>query len=204
MIEVRFHARMGQGTVEAAKILAASFRLAGRDASWFIPIGWEDAVNFDAALARADEGSQDKRISALAVFYPPLLEIPDVWVKFEHPDLVLVNSRDPVSTLDLCGGERTAIVDASGIARSIGPCYGIPSLAPPMLGALAAAGNIILGIHLIEALKHTARVLRLTRKDFDRLVRALEAGYDHVKIRGGRVKERVESQNCSESVQVLY
>ena len=204
MIEVRFHARMGQGTVEAAKILAASFRLAGRDASWFIPIGWEDAVNFDAALARADEVSNDKRISALAVFYPPLLEIPDVWVKFEHPDLVLVNSRDPVSTLYLCGGERTAMVDASGIARSIGPCYGVPSLAPPMLGALAAAGNIILGIHLIEALKHTARALKLTRRDFDRLVRTLEAGYDHVRIRGGRVKEKVESQNCSESVQALY
>ena len=192
MIEVRFHARMGQGTVEAAKILAASFRLAGRDASWFIPIGWEDAVNFDAALARADEVSRDKRLSALAIFYPPLLEVPDIWVKFEHPDLVLVNSRDTASALNLCGGERTAVVDASGIARSIGPCYGIPSLAPPMLGALAAAGNIILGIHLIEALKHTARVLKLTRKDFDKLVRALEAGYDHVKIRGGRIRERKE------------
>ncbi len=190
MIEVRFHTRKNRGGLEAARILAAALRLAGCDASWFIPIGWELAVIFEAAQTKADKSSGKPRHSALAVFYPPLLEVPDTWMKFEHPDLVLINTRDILEALDLCGGERVAVVDASGIASDVGPCYGIPSLVAPMLGALAAAGNIVLGMHLIHALKETARAFKISQRDLDCLMRALEAGYDTVRIRGGKLHER--------------
>ncbi|MDH3346294.1 MAG: hypothetical protein OEL75_03840 [Kiritimatiellaceae bacterium] len=185
MIEVRFHGRKSQGSMEAARILAAAFRLAGRDATCFIPAGWEYAVNFEASLARADELSTGSRITSLVVFYPPLLEVPDIWLKFEHPHIVIVNTRNALEALDLCDGARVAAVDASGIARDAGPCYGIPSLVAPILGALAAAGNMVLGVHLMHALKETARTLKITQKDFERIMRALEAGYDSVRIRGG-------------------
>lgn len=185
MIEVRFHARRGRGAFDAARILAAAFRYAGKDASWLIPLGWEDAVNFEAALARADETSGKPREAVLAIFYPPLLEIPDIWMRFEEPNLVLVNTRNQLAAVDLCGGLRTAVVDAYGIARDCGPCFGIPGAVAPMLGALAGAGNIILGVHLIEALKQTARALRLPSRDLDRLLRGLEKGYEEVKIKGG-------------------
>ncbi len=185
MIEVRFHARKGRGAFDAARILAAAFRYAGKDASWLIPLGWEDAVNFEAALARADETSAKPRDAMLAVFYPPLLEIPDIWMRFEEPDLVLVNTRNELAAVDLCGGLRTAVVDAYGIARDCGPCFGITGVIAPMLGALAGASNVILGVHMIEALKQTARALKLTQKDLDRLLKGLEAGYERVKIKGG-------------------
>jgi len=184
VIEVRFHARKGRGAFDAARILAAAFRYAGKDASWLIPLGWEDGVNFEAALARADETSGKPREAVLAVFYPPLLEIPDIWMRFEEPNLVLVNTRDELEAVDLCGGLRAAVVDAYGIARDCGPCFGIPGVVAPMLGALAGAGNIVLGVHLIEALKQTARALKLTSRDLDRLLKGLETGYERVKIRG--------------------
>ena len=186
VIEVRFHSRRDRGAIMAARILAAAFRLSGRDASWHIPFGWERAVNFEAATSRADETAGKQRLSALAVFYPPLLEVPDVWMRFENPELILINSRDALPALDICEGHRVAVVDASGIAGQVGPCYGVPSLVAPMIGALAGAGNIVLGIHLIEAIKKSARAFKLTVKDYERLVRALETGYNTVRIRGGK------------------
>ncbi len=192
VIEVRFHSRKDRGAVEAARILAAAFRLGGRDASWFVPVDWEHAVHFDAVLSRADETSESPRLSALAIFYPPLLEVPDVWMRFEDPDMVVINTSDTLAALDLCGGRRVAMVDASGIARDIGPCYGVPSLVAPILGALAAAGNIVLGIHLMEALRKSAYAWKLTQKDYERLMRAIEAGYDTVRIRGGIKKQDQE------------
>ena len=185
MNEVRFHARKGQGAVEAARILASAFRLAGRDASWHTPYGWEYGVNFEAAVA-ISEDYRGADFSALIVFFPPLIEVPDVWMGFEHPDLVLVNTRSSLEGISLSDGIGVAMVDATGIAKSVGICSGLPSMVAPMLGAFAATSGAILGAHLISAIEELARSTDMDYEDMMNAIHALELGYDTASISRGR------------------
>lgn len=185
MNEVRFHARKGQGAVEAAKIIAGAMRLAGRDASWHVPFEWEGGVNFEAGVAMA-EGPKLEALTALVAFYPPLIEMPDVWMGFENPSIVLINTRSFLVGDNLPENIGLAAVDATGIARSVGGYSGIPNLVAPMLGALSAVTGVVLGARLVDALHEAARALKMNGNELARAIHALELGYDGACITRGR------------------
>ena len=190
MLEIRFHTKGGQGAIAAARILTDALHLAGREASWFIPVVREYTVNFATVLSYEDKNSEETSLSALVVFHPQLLGMLDLWISYENPDLVLINARETLSVLNLSGGQKIAIIDASEIAGKSGEFHGIPGLVAPMLGALAAAGDIVLERHLVEAIENMAHELKLTHKDLERLIYALEEGYNKIRIRTELAKSR--------------
>jgi len=185
MNEIRLHARKGQGAIEAARILASAFRLAGRDSSWHINRRWEGAENFEAGVALSEE-DRGSSFSSLVVFYPPLLEMPDIWVGCERPDLVLINTRSFLEGENVSEDVGVAAVDGTGIARSVGVYCGLPGMVAPMLGALAAVSGAVLGRHLIEALSEWARAHGMDMEELNKATRALELGYDAACILRGR------------------
>lgn len=185
MKEVRFHSKKGQGALEAGRLLAGAFRLSGRDASWHTPLGWECAVNFEAAVSISEE-EHEPSFCALVVFYPPLLEIPDIWIGIEQPDIVLVNTKCKLEAISIPDNIGFAIVDATGIAKSIGVYYGLPCLAAPMLGALSAISGVVLGSTLMHAMKEASQVFGLDENDLAKAMKALEKGYDTAEIIRGR------------------
>lgn len=185
MNEIRFHARRGQGAIEAARILASAFRLAGRDASWHIPRDWENAVNFEAGVVLSEE-IREPSFTALAIFHPPLLEMPDIWVGCDRPDIVLINTRSFLEGENVSEDIGVAAVDGTGIARSVGIYCGLPGLVAPMLGAFAAVSGAVLGGHIIEALHEWARAQSMDLEELNKAMRGLELGYDAVCILRGR------------------
>lgn len=185
MREVRFHGKKGQGAVEAGRLLAGAFRLSGRDASWHTPVGWEYGANFETAVAISEE-QNEPNFSALVVFYPPLLEFPDIWIGMEKPDIVLLNTRLKTEAISLADDIGFAIVDATGIAKSVGAYCGLPGLTAPMLGALSAVSGIVLGSALMRAMKEASHAFGLDEDDLAKAMKALEKGYDTAQIIRGR------------------
>lgn len=155
LIEIRWHARAGQGAVTASKLLAETALLKGK----YIQAMPEYGPERTGAPLRAYSRISDSPIevhnnivspSIVVVLDETLLSIVDVLEGLDSNGLLLLNTTKDADAvraeLDVPDSVRVAVVDATGIARdTIG--RDIPNT--PTVGALAHVTEVV----TVEALK---------------------------------------------------
>ena len=166
MYEVRWHARGGQGAVTSAKILAdAGFR------SGFV--GVTSAPTFGAerrgAPITASTRLSHRPIRVLSQVTAPNLVVvldesllggDDITAGLKPGAVVIVNTPRPAAELDIDAaalpeGARVVTADVTGAALATGLIVGgAPMVNTAMLGAIAAATNLIGMDSLEEAIGH--------------------------------------------------
>lgn len=178
MLELRFHGRGGQGTVQAAQLLARALVQSGKYAQFIPAFGVERKGSPVFGYFRLD----DKPIRPKnKVYYPDGLVVLDdsLWPEVnvfegvrEHAFLLLNTKKSP-DTLELPKEIATAAtVDATEIAREIVGAE-IPNTV--VLGALTRMGmGMGIDFHTLSALVGG----KFGAKNAD----AFKAGYDRVQI----------------------
>lgn len=151
MIEVRWHARAGQGAKTASQLLAMAELHAGRFVQAFPEYGPERGGAPMRAYTRVDDRPVRRRYGitepdVVVVIEPSLLSEVDVAEGLKADGLLLVNRPAGVTPPNWSGVVRT--VDAGAIAK---PRY----VNAVMLGALSGA----IGEPLLEELLVSARAL---------------------------------------------
>jgi pyruvate ferredoxin oxidoreductase gamma subunit len=151
MIEVRWHARAGQGAKTASQLLALAEMREGRFVQAFPEYGPERGGAPIRAYTRIDERPIRRRYpiihpDVVVAIEPSLLAEVDVGEGLEPGGMLIVNSSAPPTGLSWDGA--TLLVDAASIA---GPRY----VNVVMLGALAAA----LGHPALDEITGAARKL---------------------------------------------
>ena len=123
MREPRFHARGGQGTVIASKILAVALFREGRQVQSFPAFGVERRGAPVTAFLRVAQGPILLRCEItepddVVVLDSTLIGAVDVTAGLKRGGSILINSpRSAAQYPDLAARFRVATVDASGIAR---------------------------------------------------------------------------------------
>lgn len=177
MIEIRWHARAGQGAKTASQLLAMAQLRAGSYVQAFPEYGPERGGAPLRTFNRADDRPIRRRYGinepdVVVVIEPSLLGEVDVTAGLREDGLLLVNGQAPSSFAG-----RVLVVDAAAIAdpRSVNVV---------MLGALAAA----LGKPPLQDVLAAARALfaeKLTPAALDALQAAITGGFEIVAARSG-------------------
>lgn len=197
-VEIRWHARAGQGAKTAALLLAQAALRDGKFAQAFPEFGPErrgapiQAFNRIASHAiRVHSGVRQPDI--IIVLDETLLDTVPVTSGLATDGIVFVNS--PESPLVIrerlrLAGQRVATVDASRIARDH---IGRPIPSAPMLGAFAAVTELISLDTLV-----TDAITRLEKRFRDRPgmiegnIEAIRRGYGEVQVEGRFPVSRLE------------
>lgn len=142
MLEIRFHGRGGQGTVNGAQMLAKAVVKAGRYAQFIPAFGVERKGSPVYGYFRmSDEVIWPKT----QVYYPDGLVIMDdslygavpLYEGLKTPGFVVLNTKKDVDQIPVPPGKGTLVcLDATGIARSV---IGAEIPNTVMLGALTKA-----------------------------------------------------------------
>jgi len=177
MIEIRWHARAGQGAKSASQLLAMAQLRAGRYVQAFPEYGPERGGAPLRTFNRADERPIRRRYGisepdVVVVIEPSLLSEVDVTAGLRENGLLLVNGPAPPGF-----GGCALVVDAGAIAdpRSVNVV---------MLGALAAA----LGEPPLQDILAAARTLfaeKLTPAALEALEAAITGGFAAVAATSG-------------------
>ena len=180
MIEVRWHARGGQGAVTSVELLAVAAIAAGNYAQGFPSFGPERRGAPVAAFTRID----DKKINVRSGIYEPdvvlildasLIGLVNVTDGLKPGGKIIVNttkSPDEIrKNLNFSG--TVATVDGTGIARKE---MGVPIANTTMIGALLK----VTGVMGLDAMKESVehRFGRIAQKNLNAMKRA----YDEIKI----------------------
>ena len=180
MIEVRWHARGGQGAVTSVELLAVAAISAGNYAQGFPSFGPERRGAPVAAFTRID----DKKINVRSGIYEPdvvlildasLIGLVNVTDGLKPGGKMIVNttkSPDEIrKNLNFSG--TVATVDGTGIARKE---MGVPIANTTMIGALLK----VTGVMGLDAMKESVehRFGRIAQKNLNAMKRA----YDEIKI----------------------
>lgn len=121
MIEIRFHARGGQGAVTAASILAGAFFFEGKDVQSFASYGGERRGAPVLAFTRVN----NEKIRLRSNIYNPdhvvvldaaLLKMADVTSGLKHGGWILSNSDQEPDSLGFPQCFHVATIDANSIA----------------------------------------------------------------------------------------
>jgi pyruvate ferredoxin oxidoreductase gamma subunit len=158
MLEVRIHGRGGQGGVTSAELVALAAISEGKYAQAFPSFGPERRGAPVLSFIRID----DRKIRAryeirepdvVVVLDPSLIEVASVTLGIREGGILVVNTRKPIAQLkqEYGIGVRTAVVDATGIAREV---LGLPITNTTMIGALVRATGAVDIESLVEPLKH--------------------------------------------------
>jgi pyruvate ferredoxin oxidoreductase gamma subunit len=161
MMEIRWHARAGQGAKTAAQLLAVALLHEGKSVQAFPEYGPERRGSPMRAYTRYDDRPIRRRDSieepdAVVVLEASLAHAPDVTAGLRPGGLMLVNSDEPIDGAICIAADRIA--------------PGAVNLA--MLGALAAC----LGEPPLDGLTAAATEVLGKKADPVRLTAALEAG----------------------------
>ena len=142
MIEVRWHARAGQGAKSAAQVLATAALEAGRSVQAFPEYGPERRGAPVRAYTRIDERPIRRHDSvtkpdAVVVLEPSLLADPSVVAGLEAGAVLIVNTdRESAEVASATGWNgRVLCIDGSSLAAE----HGLKFANVVMLGAAAAA-----------------------------------------------------------------
>ena len=175
MIEIRWHARAGQGAKSASQLLAMAQLRAGRFVQAFPEYGPERGGAPLRTFNRADDRPIRRRYGitepdVVVVIEPSLMGEVDVTAGLSPDGLLLVNGATPEGFAG-----RSLVVDAAAIAdpRSVNVV---------MLGALAAS----LGEPSLEDLLASARELfgkRLAAPALEKLQAAIAGGFASAETR---------------------
>ncbi|MCX8043416.1 MAG: pyruvate ferredoxin oxidoreductase subunit gamma [Desulfobacterota bacterium] len=174
MMEIRFHGRGGQGAVTSAELVALAAISEGNYAQAFPSFGPErrgapvlSFVRIDSSKIRARYEIREPDV--VVVLDPSLVEVAQVTAGIKPNGIVVVNTKKSISEFKQRYGIniRTAVVDATGIARDL---LGVPITNTTMIGALVRATGAIALESLIEPLTH--RFGRLAPKNIEACKRA--------------------------------
>ncbi|HEU6446421.1 MAG TPA: 2-oxoacid:acceptor oxidoreductase family protein [Gaiellaceae bacterium] len=171
MIEVRWHARAGQGAKTAAHLFALATLRTGRSAQAFPEYGPERRGAPVRAYTRIDDRPIRRhdsvtRPDAVVVLDPSLLAEPTVAEGIGPATLVLADADEDAPSLD---GSRIVSVPAARLAEEAGTRF----VNLVMAGALAAA----LGGPSVEAVEEAAVEVLGSKADGDAARAAVEEGY---------------------------
>ena len=180
MIEVRWHARGGQGAVTSVELLAVAAISAGNYAQGFPSFGPERRGAPVAAFTRID----DKKINVRSGIYEPdvvlildasLIGLVNVTDGLKPGGKMIVNTtKSPDEIRKILNFSGTvATVDGTGIARKE---MGVPIANTTMIGALLK----VTGVMGLDAMKESVehRFGRIAQKNLNAMKRA----YDEIKI----------------------
>lgn len=158
MLEVRIHGRGGQGGVTSAEIVALAAINEGKYAQAFPSFGPErrgapvlSFIRIDDCKIRARYEIREPDV--VVVLDPSLIEVAGVTSGIKAGGMLVVNSSKTVEQLKQRYGitVRTAVVDATGIARQI---LGLPITNTTMIGALVRATGAVDLESLVGPLQH--------------------------------------------------
>ena len=170
MIEIRWHARAGQGAKTASQLYASAMLNAGKSVQAFPEYGPERRGAPMRAYTRVDERPIRRHDSVtspdvVVVLEASLVADQDVAEGLVEGGVVLVNAEAPPRELR---GQRVRCVPATRLASSMGSKY----VNLVMVGALAAELDAPL-----EHLERAAIALLGAKADADDVRRTLEEGY---------------------------
>ena len=170
MIEIRWHARAGQGAKTAAHLFALATLRGGRSAQAFPEYGPERRGAPVRAYTRISDLPIRRHDSvvqpdAVVVLDPSLLDDPTVAEGLSAATVVLADIEDAIG-LD---GTRVVPVPAARLAAKAGTTY----VNLVMAGALAAA----LGLPALEHVESAAAEALGSKADADATRTAVEEGY---------------------------
>jgi pyruvate ferredoxin oxidoreductase gamma subunit len=170
-IEIRWHARAGQGAKTAAHLLALASLRAGKSVQAFPDYGPERRGAPVRAYTRVSDRPIRRHDSVVdpdvvVVLDPSLARDPGVAEGLRPETLVLVNSEEPLEGLP---GARVICVPATRLAEASGA--GFANLV--MTGAVAAA----LGEPPLETLEEQACTLLGKKSDAQAIRAGIEEGY---------------------------
>jgi pyruvate ferredoxin oxidoreductase gamma subunit len=165
MIEIRWHARAGQGSKTASQILAVALLRAGKSVQAFPEYGPERRGAPMRAYTRFDDRPIRRHDSiehpdVVVVLEPSLLHDPAVTAGLEPEGLIVANTLE-----QLPGAVCVPAAD-------LGPAQSVNLI---VLGAVAAA----LGEPTLDDLLAAAIEVLGRKADPDALRTAVESGYDH-------------------------
>jgi pyruvate ferredoxin oxidoreductase gamma subunit len=188
MIEIRWHARAGQGAVTASKLLAETALLAGNYIQAMPEYGPERTGAPLRAYTRIspvpiEVHNNITNPSVVVVLDETLLSIVDVLEGINDDGVVIINTRLGVdearSALNAPAGVKVAVVDASGIAIDALK-RDLPNT--PMVGALAHITKSVsveaLKENLLETFGHkfSQEVVNANLSSVDRAVSEVKVG----------------------------
>ncbi len=185
MIEIRFHGRGGQGAVTSAEMLAVAAIEKGRFAQAMPAFGAErrgapvlafTRINDEPILMRQEILEPD----VVVVLDPSLLGSVPVAAGLKAGGAIIVNSNKSPNQikkqLDINGGIKIAVVDATKIAREK---IGRPITNTTMLGALLKTTGVMDPSDLVGPLEN--RFGKIAARNID----AMNAAYKATKITEG-------------------
>lgn len=146
MIEIRWHARGGQGGFTAARLLGmAASVFGGSYAQAFPSFGPERRGAPVLGFTRIDnkpirDHSQVYTCDYVIVVDETLMDTVDVTKGLREGGLILINTKKKPEDFKFAGDFRVLTIDASKIAQEE---LGGPIANTAMLGALAAASNLV-------------------------------------------------------------
>jgi len=184
--EIRWHARGGQGTMLAARMLARVAINQGKYAQGMPEFGPERM----GAPMRAYNRISDQNFSLYCNVVNPdivvvldysLLNTVDVKEGLKKDGLIIVNTnRSPADVrqqLQLNSGSKVYTVDASGISTAT---LGRPMPNIPILGALVKIANLVNLQNLEADIKHTFGE-KFSPKVLEANLTSLKRGYEEIK-----------------------
>lgn len=186
LMEIRWHGRGGQGTVTAAKVLAAACLSGGRHVQAFPEYGPERA---GAPLRAYNRVSSGELRMHCPVLNPQVVSIVDATLldavnvtdgATEDAAFVVNSAKDPALTrekLKVLKGQKVFTVDASKIAMD---CIGRALPNSPMLGAIVKVTGLVTLEHLLEDVKKSFSK-KFSQKIIDGNVEAVKRGYEEVR-----------------------
>jgi len=175
MIEIRIHGRGGQGAVTAAEVLAVAAFKDGKFSQAFPFFGTERTGAPVASFCRIDDKFVRVREHVynpdyVLVLDPTLLANSDVLKGLKESGMLIVNTQDAIR---LKTKARVKKIDLTAIALEI---IGKPFVNIPMLGAFAAATDLISLKSLMEAVNE-----KFSKDIADANVKCLKKAYGVMK-----------------------
>ncbi len=186
MIEIRWHARGGQGAKTVAEFLALVALHEGKYSQGFPEYGPERAGAPIKGYTRVSDDpirvhSAIYHPDAVVVLDPGLLALPEVGEGMGADTVVVVNSAavpsEVASRHGYLSGKKLWTVDASGIARDE---IGRPIPNMPMLGALVRATEAVKLDSVLENIKKEFS-RKFSQKILDGNLKAVRRAFEEVK-----------------------
>ncbi|MCK4526665.1 2-oxoacid:acceptor oxidoreductase family protein [candidate division WOR-3 bacterium] len=176
MVEIRLHGRGGQGTVVAAKILAAATAKEGKYVQAFPEYGVERRGAPVKAFIRIDDGiiyikSKIYEPDHLVILEPALIGVIDMTYGLKEGGWIVVNSNKNPEEMKFDGNFKIATVPATKIALK----HHLGSQSSPIVNTAILGGVVkILGLCKLETLTETVKELVPIKED-ENVAATLEA-----------------------------
>ncbi|MFA5047443.1 MAG: pyruvate ferredoxin oxidoreductase subunit gamma [Patescibacteria group bacterium] len=145
MIEIRIHGRGGQGSVTMAELLAEAAFYGGKFVQAFPNFGVERRGAPVVAYVRIDDKFIRRRSQVYAPDYiivqdSSLIGTTPVFEGAKDDSIILINTRQSITSLSLPKGLKIKTINANGLALEL---LGKPIINTILLGAFASLSGLI-------------------------------------------------------------